>query len=116
MLPETVTLALGLDDDDDDASLRKRVAKQLKVDSSELPHLRVLKRSVDARHKRIRFQLVIGLKKPKSSTLGTPEPKRVTSDRHALIVGAGPAGLFCAYQLAPEGIRCTLLDLSLIHI
>ncbi len=118
-LPSDVEIILGLDDPDDEGALRARVARALGVDPAGLPALRLLKRSVDARQGRVRFRLTVGIGEPASeiSGSGTPEralggslPRPVDDPAQVAIVGAGPAGLWCAYELARAGIGSTILE------
>lgn len=107
-LPEQVELELGLDAADDDAALRAAVAARLKLSASELPPLRVLKRSLDCRRNRVRFHVVCSL----SAEPACPPapPREVTLPARVVIVGDGPCGLFCAYQLARVGIASIVVD------
>ena len=73
---------------------------------------KIKKRSVDARRKQVQFNYCISLytgkevqKKQVKLTCGTkPMPSR------PIIVGSGPAGLFCAYTLAKYGYKPILLE------
>jgi uncharacterized protein len=107
-LPEQLELELGLDDPDDPVALKERAARTLGVDVSELPEPMLLKRSLDARRGRIRFHLLLGFGVPNEPS-GT-EPREVTLPARVVIVGGGPAGLFCAYELARAGVASIVLD------
>jgi uncharacterized protein len=108
-LPEQVTVRLGLDEPDDEAHLRRRVAGMLGVDEPALPALSLYKRAIDARQGRVRLSLVVRLGAQADRAAG-PLPREVARPERVLVVGDGPAGLFCAYQLARQGIGCTVLD------
>ena len=110
-LPEQLTLTLGLDEPDDAAALQARVARQLGVGGSAVGRVRLLKRSIDARHGRVRFRLLLGLGDRSEAPGIGGAPLRECADRdRVVVVGDGPAGLFCAYQLARHGIGCSVLD------
>jgi hypothetical protein len=107
-LPAQLSVALDLEDGDDDAALRTRVASQIGVSPDELPTLRVLQRSLDARGGRARFRLLVALGAQSQRPAGPPI--REVGAPLVVIVGAGPAGLFCAYELARHGVGSMLLD------
>jgi uncharacterized FAD-dependent dehydrogenase len=108
LLPDTVTVELGLDEPDSTAELRARVARKLGLSSEELPRTELRKRSLDARGGRVRFHYTFALgeraDEPPCPTL------RETRGPAVLIVGDGPAGLFCAYELARHGVGSVILD------
>jgi len=110
-LPEEVTIEVGLDEPVDEASLRARVARQLQLPLAELPAIALRKRSIDARRGRVRFHLLfeIGADAAAQSELGAPHPRAV-GPAPVVIVGDGPAGLLCAYELARHGIGSTIVD------
>jgi uncharacterized FAD-dependent dehydrogenase len=108
-LPQAISLELGLDEPQSDEWLRERVARALSVPASELPQLAVRKRSIDARRGQVRFHLLIELAGTDTAELGAPHPREVGAAR-VVIVGSGPAGLFCAYELARHGIGTLLLE------
>ena len=110
-LPEEITIELGLDDPDDDASLRQAVARRLGVAVEHLPEVEVYRRSIDARDSRVRFRLLLGLGSREATfELGGVTPREVDGPAEVVIVGDGPAGMFCAYELARRGIASIVLD------
>jgi uncharacterized FAD-dependent dehydrogenase len=98
---------IGLDEPDDPVSIAARLADKLRVPARELPPLELRKRSIDARRGRVRFHLVVGT--VREAKIGGP-PLRDVSGEPVIVVGAGPAGLFCAYELARAGVRAIVLD------
>jgi uncharacterized protein len=110
-MPSEVELSLGLDDPDDDVALKRAVAKQLGVSPSDIATARVVRRAIDARKGRVRFQLVVALGPPPDpKELGKPHPTETRGPARAIIVGDGPCGLFCAYELARQGIASVVVD------
>jgi hypothetical protein len=99
---------LDLDEPDDPVAIAAKLAGQLDVAPSELPLLEVRKRSIDARRGRVRFHLAVGVAAPGAALGGAP--LRDTTGEPVVIVGAGPAGLFCAYELARAGVRAVIVD------
>jgi uncharacterized protein len=110
-LPSEVTIDLGLDEPEVEAHLRARVARKLGLAETELPPIVLRKRSIDARRGAVRFHLLfeLGASAADPSELGAPHPRAV-GDPHVVIVGDGPAGLFCAYELARHGIGSVIVE------
>ena len=111
MSERTLELELGLDDADDVDALRKAVARAAGLRAADLQHLHVVRRSLDARRGRVRFHLTVSLEPPKApDQLGQPWPIAVRPPARVVIVGDGPAGLFCAWQLARAGVASIVVD------
>ena len=105
-----VQVAVGLDELDDDEVIRARAAKAARVPEADLPELRIVRKSIDARGRHVRFQLLLEpFPEEEEPPLGGPLPREVAGDP-VIVVGDGPAGLFCAYALAREGIAVTVID------
>ena len=107
--PKELTLDFGLDEPVDDAHCRARVAAELRLPTDSLPKIALRKKSVDARRGRVRFHLLFEVGDGETDELNPRQPKEV-GERRVLIVGAGPAGLLCAYELARRGIGSTVVD------
>jgi uncharacterized protein len=105
-----IEIDLGLDEPDDPEAVRARVARRLAIDPHELPPLELKKRAIDARGGRVRFHLTLAPVNPAEPPLGGPEPREVDREARVVVVGDGPAGLFCAYELARQGIGSIVLD------
>jgi uncharacterized FAD-dependent dehydrogenase len=109
-LPREVEVSVGLDEPEDEASLRAAVARRLKMPVGDVPPLVLRKRSLDARRGRVAFHLLFELGARAPTNLGEPPPREVRGPPRVVVVGDGPAGLFCAYQLAREGVACVVVD------
>lgn len=107
---EELELDLELDEPDDAAALHKRAADKLGIDPEALPALELKKRALDARGGRVRFHLTLAPVDPSAPGLAEPAPREVDRLGRVVIVGDGPAGLFCAYELARAGIGAVVLD------
>src|SRR4051794_31272452 len=105
------TLELELDElapaADAPAVLARKPAARLGGSPAELPPLEIRKRSLDARHGRVRFHVVVGA--AGDAALGGA-PVREGHGPPVVIVGGGPAGLLCAYELARAAIPAVILD------
>ena len=74
-------------------------------------YFRILKKSLDARDKNnIRWQYLVQAEKhaPKETAREYPRVKR--EPERAVVVGSGPAGLFCAIRLIRGGIRPVVVE------
>lgn len=109
-LPDEVQVELGLDEADEPSALRRAVARRLRVPASELPDVVLRRRSIDARRGRVRFRMLVGLGEQERHELGAPHPREVAGEPRVVIVGAGPAGIFCAYELARAGVPSVVVD------
>jgi hypothetical protein len=98
----------------DEPRLREAVARAAGVPLPDVERVVVQRRSIDARRGRVRVHLVVEL-----LTVGEPasvphvEPIALPTLRgepEVAIVGAGPAGLFCAWALARRGVRSVILE------
>ena len=107
---EEVEIDLGLDEPDDPGFVRGLVAARMAVPVEALPELTLKKKAIDARGGRVRFHLTLGPREPGPVSLGEPLPREVDREARVIIVGDGPAGLFCAYELARRGIGAVVLD------
>ncbi len=112
--------------------LTSKVAKKLKISSSDITSLEISKHSIDARKKPVLFDVYVAdvsvrgneekiVKKVKDKNITVFEKKEYdffkaagllpfTSDKKVVIVGAGPAGLFCGYELAKHGFKPLILE------
>jgi hypothetical protein len=113
-------VSLGLDEDD--SLLARRAAAKLGVGESAIRDLTVARRSLDARKKgnpRWLVALEVGLDgevaagRADVAPVPAPEPSPSRARAPALppvVVGAGPAGLFCAWGLLERGVPSLVLD------
>lgn len=112
-LPHPILLEVGLDEPDDLPALRRRLAVKHGLDEESLPPLAIRKRSLDCRAGRIRFHYTFeptATEELSDSELALPHPRQVGKAAPVVIVGDGPCGLLCAYQLARQGIASIVLD------
>jgi len=106
-------LVLSPRDAADSARVAEAACRVLASQRASLSAVRILRRSVDARRRPILVNLrVLAVTDEPAPPLGAPpfDYPDVSRARHALIVGAGPAGLFAALRLIEAGIRPVLLE------
>jgi hypothetical protein len=94
--------------------LNEHVAKLFHTSVNEIKKVIILKRSIDARQKAIKFNIK-GIVFFKNETvveqkIELPDYKNVSNSREIIIVGAGPAGLFAALQLIELGLKPIVLE------
>ncbi len=113
--------------------LRAKAAKSLRVRENRIKHLNIVKQSVDARKKpEIRYSYVVDVTlsgldaegekqlvhrlRDRNIAVSQEKPYRCPDcgeaplDCPPVIVGTGPAGLFCGLMLARKGYRPILLE------
>lgn len=94
--------------------LNEHIAKLFNTSVNEIQKVVVVKRSIDARQKAIKFNIK-GIVFFKNETvveqkIELPDYKNVSNSREIIIVGAGPAGLFAALQLIELGLKPIVLE------
>ncbi len=99
----------------DDTLLRVAASTAASVDPNSIKSLRITRRSIDARQRRVMVNLSVKLwidEEPASTSLIVPvDYKPLPQDApQAVIVGAGPAGLFAALRLIELGIKPIVLE------
>ena len=92
--------------------LLKRISKNFSIEKKNINHLDILKKSIDARQKKIKINLKIDIyinqnyiTKEEKTTY-----KNVSKAKEILIIGAGPAGLFAALQLIEKGLKPIIIE------
>ena len=108
--------------DEDEALLVRRAAERLGLSAEHLRETRVVRRSLDARKKGHARWLVNVEVAVEGELRGTPAdvarvpepdpppPLARTPASPPIVLGAGPAGLFCAWALLERGVPCVVVD------
>ncbi|MDP3352239.1 MAG: FAD-dependent monooxygenase [Flavobacteriaceae bacterium] len=83
------------------------------ISEEAITHIEILKRSIDARQRQVKINLRIQIFvnepfEPVSFQL--PNYKDVANATPAIIIGAGPAGLFAALKLIEKGVKPIILE------
>ncbi|MGB5809182.1 MAG: FAD-dependent oxidoreductase [Polyangiales bacterium] len=108
---DPIEITVSLDDAQSPDAVKAQAAKKLGMEIDDLPELRILRRAIDARGRKTRFHLLLGAgDETPSSEWALPHPREVQAPSRVAIVGAGPAGLFCAYELARHGIASRIIE------
>lgn len=94
--------------------LKHQVSKLIRVDAKEIQHISILKRSIDARQKAVKFNLKVAVylvgEPIQEAKIELPEYKNVEKAQEVIVVGAGPAGLFAALQLIELGLKPIIIE------
>lgn len=108
--------------------LEKKIYKILKAEKSDILSISIAKRSIDARKKPEIFYSITAeveakkegmlVKRAKNNQVALaekteycfPSPGEKLLAKRPVIIGSGPAGLFCAYMLAEHGYRPVVLE------
>lgn len=92
--------------------LVRHVAEELAIDARTINHLRILRRSIDARQRNIFVNLSVRVfvgEEP-DDVFEKVEYCDVDGAPHAIVVGEGPAGLFAALKLIELGVKPIVLE------
>lgn len=93
--------------------LKACVANELGVNAQNINSLRILKRSIDARQRTIFINLKVRAyihEMPKDDEFEHTLYRPVDGKQQAIVVGAGPGGLFAALRLIELGIRPIVVE------
>lgn len=90
----------------------RNLSKALNVQINTITGFKILKRSIDARSRKVIYRLQVRAYinetiEEQSNNLSYP---KIDSNRSVIIVGAGPAGLFAALQCLENGIKPILVE------
>jgi uncharacterized FAD-dependent dehydrogenase len=96
----------------DEAALKKIAATALKISPDKISALQILKRSIDARGRKVvyRMQVLAYLDEQPAPYIYSIEYPDVSNAKPAIIIGAGPAGLFAALQCIELGLKPIILE------
>jgi uncharacterized FAD-dependent dehydrogenase len=93
--------------------LKDHVAREKGIDAQTINHIRVLKRSIDARQRTIFVNLKVRIyvnEEPTDEEYVATEYRDVADARQVVVVGAGPGGLFAALKLIEMGLKPIVLE------
>jgi len=94
-------------------ALKKVISEDYKLRLSEIKHIEILKRSIDARQKQVKVNLKIKVYTQEEfieKAAELPHFKDVSNAEEVIIIGAGPAGLFAALKLIEKGFKPIILE------
>jgi uncharacterized FAD-dependent dehydrogenase len=93
-------------------AISQNLAKALKIDVSAIKSYKILKRSIDARSRKVIYRLQVRAYINEEATEELPSfsYKKVSDKKRVIIVGAGPAGLFAALQCLENGFKPIVIE------
>jgi uncharacterized FAD-dependent dehydrogenase len=97
---------------EDEAILTKLAASALNVNPTKVTAIQVLKRSIDARGRRVVYRMQVKvfideIYHPETFTVNYPTIKNA---KPVIIIGAGPAGIFAALQCIEIGLKPIIIE------
>jgi uncharacterized FAD-dependent dehydrogenase len=114
LMPRELLLQVSPEIASNENLLKDYLAKEIKVSPKEIQHIFILKRSIDARQKAVKFNLKVTIyfvgEPIQETKIELPEYKNVENSQEVIIVGAGPAGLFAALQLIELGLKPIIIE------
>jgi len=112
-LVQIIDIRVAPEEVNDNAYHVQIARNELNIKQSSSVFVKVLKRSIDARKRNVVYQLRIEVYIDEALPLShfdIPPIKKVSSSKQAVVVGAGPAGLFAALQLLKHDIQPIVLE------
>src|ERR1700743_1341397 len=96
----------------DEANLQRLAAAALKISPQQITGLKCLKRSIDARGRKVvyRMQVRAFINEPYLPETYTIQYPNVKDAKPVIIIGAGPAGLFAALPCIESGLKPIILE------
>jgi len=96
-----------------EATIKDYLAHEEGLEMKSMTHIRVLKRSIDARQRTIFVNLKVRVyinEEPTDDDYVKTEYRDVSSAPQVIVVGAGPGGLFAALRLIELGLKPVVLE------
>ena len=116
-------------EDDNTFNIKNAISQKIKIDSSQINDLTILKRSIDARDKNQIYFIYecnfsvrneekvlkcnknnFNLSVSKDLLYVFPKNDNLDLNKNIVIVGCGPAGLFCSYVLLENGYKPIIIE------
>jgi len=92
--------------------INQKLADALKVSETRIKGYEILKRSIDARSRRVvfRLQIKVFIDEEPIIQIHNINYQNVSDAKPVLIIGAGPAGLFAALQCIENGLKPIIIE------
>ena len=113
-MPKEIQTQVSPEIASNDVLLKEHIAQLIRLNAKEIQHVFILKRSIDARQKSVKFNLKVAIYLVgdtfEENKIQIPAYKNVSNAQEVIVVGAGPAGLFAALQLIELGLKPILIE------
>ena len=92
--------------------IKNKISNTFNIKKSRINHIEIIKKSIDARSKNIKYNLIIDIYIDEKFIEKTKiiRYKNVHNSKEVFIIGAGPAGLFAALKLIERGIKPIIFE------
>lgn len=112
-MKKNITLELPPEIAFDETKFHQNIKNYLQIKEETQFYIRLLKRSIDARSRNIKVNINAEIfidEQPEPLISQVFEYKNVSQAKQAIVVGAGPAGLFAALRLIELGIKPIIIE------
>ncbi|RZJ74716.1 MAG: FAD-binding protein [Flavobacterium sp.] len=111
-MQKEIEITLAPEQITNDQQILKNLATGLKIEQNRIKSFKILKRSIDARSRKVIYRIQVRayideIIEEQSQTFNYP---KIHTNKSAIIVGAGPAGLFAALQCLENGIKPIIIE------
>ena len=97
---------------DQDEIIKTKLSESLKLPENRIKAFEILKRSIDARSRKVifRLQVRVFIDEEPAIDISVVTYQNVSDAKSVLIIGAGPAGLFAALQCIENGLKPIIIE------
>ena len=111
-MQKEIEITLAPEDVGQEAILKSALSEVLEIKQTRIKGYKILKRSIDARSRRVIYRLQVRVFIDEAPVIDVFEVNypNVSDKKPVIIVGAGPAGLFAALQCIENGFKPIVLE------